>query len=196
MKENDETVMLNEDIRKACKVLQEGGLILYPTDTVWGLGCDATNEESVRRIYKLKRRNDRQAMLVLIDNGARLDIYMDVVPDVARSLIDVTNKPLTIVYPNARNVAANLLGEDGSLGIRITNELFSNGLCGLFGKPVVSTSANISGEKAPVLFCDISDAIRKGVDYVVRYRRDETVKYRPSGIIKVGVDDEVKIIRK
>ena len=156
-----------EEIRKACEVLQAGGLILYPTDTIWGIGCDATNEEAVRKVYELKKRMDNKAVLVLTDSTAKLNMYVSDIPDIAWDLIEVADKPLTIIYAHAKNLAPNLLGEDGSVGIRITKEEFSHRLCERFRKPLVSTSANISGETAPMNFQDISEEIKNGVEYVV-----------------------------
>ena len=188
--------LMAEDLKKACKVIRNGGLILYPTDTIWGIGCDATNEEAVRRVYALKQRTDHKAMLVLIDSPAKLNSYVYDIPDIARELIEVSDKPLTVIYPNAKNLAFNLLGEDGSVGIRITNERFSHKLCELFRKPLVSTSANISGLPSPGLFSEIAEAVKNGVDYIVRFRQDETVKTKPSGIIKLSENGCVKIIRE
>ena len=135
---------MNEDIKKACQVMSEGGVILYPTDTIWGLGCDATNAEAVKRIYEIKQRADSKAMLVLVDSQVKVDFYVKDVPSVAWDLLEVADKPLTIIYDGARNLAPNLIAEDGSVGIRITNEEFSKQLCFRFRKAIVSTSANIS----------------------------------------------------
>ena len=184
-----------EEIKKACEVLQAGGIILYPTDTVWGIGCDATNEEAVKKIYELKRRVDNKAMLVLTDNSAKLNIYVSRVPEIAWDLIDVADRPLTIIYPKAKNLATNLLAEDGSVGIRITSEPFSRSLCERFLKPLVSTSANISGQTSPANFQEISEEIKAGVDYIVNYRQDEKIKSNPSGIIKLGDGGVVQVIR-
>jgi len=186
----------DEDIRAACAVLREGGLILYPTDTVWGIGCDATDEAAVERIYRLKRRTDSKAMLVLTDTVAKLEAYVTEVPEMAYELVEVSDSPLTIIYPEARNLARGLVGEDGSVGIRITKEPFSQQLCALFRKPVVSTSANISGQPSPASFGEIASEIINGVDYVVKYRQNETVKCKPSGIIRLGKGNTVQIIRK
>ena len=172
-----------------------GGLILYPTDTIWGIGCDATNEEAVRRVYKLKRRSDHKAMLLLMDSSAKLNYYVQEVPDVAWDLIELADSPLTVIYSGARNVAPNLLAEDGSVGIRITQEEFSHKLCERFRKPLVSTSANVSGEPSPANFSEISATIKAGVDYIVRYRQDDLSKAAPSHIIKLGAGGLVKIIR-
>ena len=147
---------MTEDIKKACEVMAAGGIILYPTDTIWGIGCDATNEKAVQRVYELKRRADNKAMLVLMDSEAKLDRYVSDVPDIAWDLISVSDKPLTIIYSSAKNLATNLLGADGSVGIRITNEEFSKKLCERFRKPLVSTSANVSGEPSPANFSEVS----------------------------------------
>lgn len=172
-----------------------GGLILYPTDTIWGIGCDATNEEAVRRVYELKRRSDHKAMLLLMDSSAKLNYYVQEVPDVAWDLIELADSPLTVIYSGARNVAPNLLAEDGSVGIRITQEEFSHKLCERFRKPLVSTSANVSGDPSPANFSEISETIKAGVDYIVRYRQDDLSKAAPSHIIKLGAGGLVKIIR-
>ncbi|MBO5226210.1 MAG: threonylcarbamoyl-AMP synthase [Parabacteroides sp.] len=184
-----------EDIKKACEVMQAGGIILYPTDTIWGIGCDATNEEAVRRVYELKRRIDNKAVLVLTDSTAKLNMYVSEVPDIAWDLIEVTDTPLTIIYSQAKNLASNLLGEDGSIGIRVTNEEFSRKLCERFRKPIVSTSANISGEPSPANFQEISEEIKKGVDYIVNYRQEDMSKAKPSHIIKLGNGGVFQIIR-
>ena len=187
---------MEEDIKKAFEVLVSGGLILYPTDTIWGIGCDATNEEAVHRVYELKRRVDSKALITLLDNPIKLDYYIDEVPSLAWDLIELSEKPLTIVYDGARNVAPNLMAEDGSLAIRVTKEKFSQELCKRFRKALVSTSANISGEPAPANFDDISEEIKQGVDYIVKYRQDDTSKSKASSIIKLGKTGEVKIIRE
>ena len=170
---------MNDDLKKACEVMAAGGLILYPTDTIWGIGCDATNEEAVRRVYELKRRSDHKAMLVLLDSEAKLNGYVSNVPD----------------YSDAKNLAPSLVGEDGSVGIRITREAFSRQLCERFRKPVVSTSANISGEPSPASFSEISEEVKKGVDYIVEYRQDDQTKAKPSSIIKLGDGGLVQVIR-
>jgi len=193
---SDETKLINDDLSRACATLRDGGLILYPTDTIWGIGCDATNAEAVSRVYRLKQRTDSKAMLVLIDSAAKLNAYVADIPDIAWDLIEVADKPLTVIYPKARNLAAGLLAEDGSVGIRITGERFSHNLCERFRKPVVSTSANVSGSPSPSSFSEISETILRGVDYIVNYRRDETVKSRPSGVIKIGEGGLIQVIRE
>ena len=184
-----------EDIKRACRVLQEGGVILYPTDTIWGLGCDATNEEAVRRVYEIKHRADSKAMLVLVDSAVKVDYYVQDVPAVAWDLLEVADKPLTVIYDGARNLARGLLAEDGSVGIRVTAEEFSRALCFRFRRAIVSTSANVSGQPSPRTFAEISEEIKQAVDYVVEARRNETTPARPSSIIKLGSGGEVKIIR-
>ena len=186
----------NEDIKNACDVLMKGGIILYPTDTIWGIGCDATNEEAVQRIFSLKQRSDNKAMLVLVDLPAKLEAYVFEVPEIAWDLIELADKPLTIIYPGGKNLAAGLLADDRSIGIRVTNEQFSKKLCERFRKPLVSTSANISGQPSPSSFDEISEEVRNGVDYIVKYRREEKIKCEPSGIIRLGVGNSIQIIRK
>ena len=155
---------INDDIRKACEVMEKGGVILYPTDTIWGIGCDATNEEAVKRIFEIKHRADSKAMLILIDTAAKLNYYVKDVSDVAWDLIDLADKPMTIIYDGARNLAPNLLAEDGSVGIRVTNESFSKQLCQRFRKAIVSTSANISGNPSTANFSEIREEIKQAVD--------------------------------
>ena len=162
-----------DDIKKAVEVMRNGGIILYPTDTIWGIGCDATNRDAVERIYKLKRRDDHKAMICLVDSDARLQRYVD----------------------NAVNLADNLIADDGSIAMRITKEPFSKELCYRFQKPIVSTSANISGEPAAQNYMDISEEILNGVDYVCWSRRQEHKPHNPSSIIKLSENGEVKIIR-
>lgn len=185
-----------DEVKKAVEVLRQGGVILYPTDTIWGLGCDATNETAVKKVYDIKRRAETKSMLVLIDSPAKLQAYVSEIPDMVWELIELTTKPLTIIYPGARNLASNLINDDNTIGIRVTEEAFSKKLCEMFRKPVVSTSANISGEKSPALFAHISKEIISQVDYVVNYRRDEDQPAKASSIIKLGVKNEIQIIRE
>ena len=187
---------LQEDIKQSIEVLRAGGVILYPTDTIWGLGCDATNELAVKRIYEIKKRADAKAMLTLIDNPAKLQAYVTEIPDMAWDLIELSEKPLTIIYPEAKNLALNLLAEDKSIGIRVTSEIFSKSLCERFRKPIVSTSANISGEQAPQNFGQISAEIKSAVDYIVSFKQEETTLPKPSSIIKLGAGNLIQIIRK
>ena len=184
-----------EDIKRATDVLKKGGIILYPTDTIWGIGCDATNAEAVKKIYELKRRAESKSMLVLVDGEAMLERTVRDIPEVAWQLIEAAVDPLTIIYDHPDGVAPNLLADDGSLGIRITSERFSKELCRRLRRPIVSTSANLSGEKAPALFDDISDVVKEGCDYVAEYRRDDRTSHKPSNIIKVGEGGLFKVIR-
>lgn len=176
--------------------MREGGVILYPTDTIWGIGCDATNEDAVRRVYEIKQRQDSKAILVLVDSSVKVDFYVRDVPEVAWDLIDLADKPLTIIYSGARNLAANLLAEDGSVGIRVTNEDFSKRLCQQFRKAIVSTSANISGQPSPKNFSEISEEVKSAVDYIVGCRQEEISNPKPSSIIKLDKGGVIKIIRE
>ncbi len=194
-----------EDLQEALRVLREGGVIVYPTDTVWGIGCDATNAEAVKKIYALKQREDSKSMLVLLDSPAKLNYYIADIPDSAWALLEVADtdgneendevKPLTIIYPNARNLAPNLVAEDGSIGIRITGEPFSKALCEQLRHPIVSTSANISGHPTAHFFHEIEEAILNGADYVCQFRRNDDCPHEPSSIIKINNDGSFKIIR-
>lgn len=186
---------MNNDIVEALKVLGQGGTILYPTDTIWGIGCDATNEKAVQRIYEIKRREEKEGMLVLLDSPGRLVQYVDI-PEIALEIIETAENPLTIIYPGARNLAVNLLAGDNSIGVRIVNDSFCKNLIKKFKKPIVSTSANISGDQNPVVFKGINKEIIDSVDYVVKWRRDDMTRRRPSGIIKLGLNGEVKVIRE
>ena len=186
-----------EDLQRALQVLRSGGVILYPTDTVWGIGCDATNAEAVARVYEIKRRVDSKAMLVLLDGAGKLQGYMDKVPETAWMLLEANEgqRPMTIIYPHARNLATNLLAEDGSVGIRITTELFSKALCEQLRRPIVSTSANFSGEPAAKTFNEISEDLKAAVDYVCLFRRDDRTTHQPSSIIKIDEKERITIIR-
>ena len=189
-----------EDIKKAVETMRKGGVILYPTDTVWGIGCDATNAEAVKRVYEIKQRDDSKALICLVDSDARMQRYFRNVPDVAWQLVDSLKegegKPTTLILDGAINLAGNLIAEDGSVGIRITNEPFSKELCFRFQKAIVSTSANISGEPAAQNYCDIDPRIIEAVDYVCWSRRQEHKPHTPSSIIKLIENGEVEIIRK
>lgn len=185
-----------EDIKQAVQVMRQGGIILYPTDTIWGIGCDASNSSAVRRIFKLKQRSDNKSMLSLIDSDAKLGYYVPDIPDVAYDLMDLAEKPLTIIYDNVRHLAPELLADDGSAGIRVTREEFSKELCRRMGGAVVSTSANISGEPSAANFSEIADVIKNEVDYVVKYRQNDQTRAVASGIIKLGSGGLVKIIRE
>ena len=198
------------DLEEAVRVLRMGGVIVYPTDTVWGIGCDATNEEAVRKVYALKRREDSKSMLVLLDAPGKLQGYVEEVPEMAWELLECTmenktlnsqpstlnsQRPLTIIYPGAKNLAKNLIAADGSVGIRITQEPFSKALCERLRRPIVSTSANISGEPAAKTFRQISEEVLRQADYVCLFRRDDEQEKQPSSIIKLGLHNEIQIIR-
>ncbi|MDO4692107.1 MAG: L-threonylcarbamoyladenylate synthase [Porphyromonadaceae bacterium] len=183
------------DIEAAVEIMRRGGVILYPTDTVWGIGCDATNPEAVARIYEIKRRADAKSMLVLVDSLAALEGVIPDVPEVAYDIIELAIRPVTIIYDSARGIAPNLLAEDGSLGVRLSKEAFSSALARQMRAPIVSTSANISGEPTPMVFSAISQEIIDAVDYVVGYRQKDTKTSPPSQIIKLSSKGEVKIIR-
>ncbi len=186
---------MQTEIRRALEVLRAGGVILYPTDTLWGIGCDATDEKAVKRIYDIKGRPQAKSMLVLVDSMMRVWDYVEEVPEMARTLTEMSHKPLTIIYPEAKNLAPNLPAEDRSVGIRVTREVFSKTLCERLGKPIVSTSANVSGEPAPRSFAQIADPIKRAVDYVVDFRRHEAVAASPSSVIKLDKGNVFKIIR-
>lgn len=188
---------MNEDLNKALEVLRAGGVILYPTDTIWGLGCDATNAEAVRRIYSIKQRADNKSLIVLVDSAARIDSYVQNAPEVAFSLIELATSPLTVIFEGAKNLAANVINaDDQSVGIRVATDDFCPTLIQRFRKPIVSTSANISGQPAPACFNEIDQRIIDSVDYVVRHRQDDTSKHKASGIVKIGRNGEVKVIRE
>jgi L-threonylcarbamoyladenylate synthase len=176
--------------------LRKGGLILYPTDTIWGIGCDAANEEAVRRIFQLKRREDSKAMICLVDSANRMQRYLRQVPDVAWDLVEYADKPLTLILDGAVNLAPSLIAEDGSIGLRVTRENISHELCYRFERAIVSTSANISGEPSPACFDEISEGIKQGVDYIMRSRQNDLSKSKPSQIIKLSLDGQIQIIRK
>jgi len=184
-----------DDIKKAVEVMKKGGVILYPTDTVWGIGCDATNADAVAKVYAIKHRDDSKALICLVDSDARIQRYARNVPEVAWDLLELAEKPTTVILDNAVNLAPNLIAEDGSIAMRITRESFSKELCYRFQKPIVSTSANISGEPAAQNYCDISEELINAVDYVCWSRRQEHKPHTPSSIIKLSENGEVKIIR-
>lgn len=186
-----------QDLQQALCVLREGGVILYPTDTVWGIGCDATNADAVARVYEIKKRVDSKAMLVLLDGAGKLQGYVENVPETAWMLLEATEgqRPMTIIYPKAKNLAPNLLANDGSVGIRITSEPFTKALCEQLRHPIVSTSANISGEPAAKTFNEISQGLLETVDYVCQFRRNDTTACKPSSIIKIDEKERITIIR-
>lgn len=185
-----------EDVNKALETLKNGGLILYPTDTIWGIGCDATNPEAVEKIFALKRREQQKSLIVLLHNDNQLASYVNEIPDVAYELIEYTEKPLTIVYANAKNLAPNVVASDGSIGIRIVRHPFCEQLLQRFRKPIVSTSANSSGEASPASFNDISEQITAGVDYVVAYGQDNEGDGRSSTVMRLDPSGKFEFLRK
>lgn len=184
------------DITACLDVLKKGGLILYPTDTVWGLGCDATNETAVAKIYALKQRDEKKSMIVLLAEREDIPYYAKTPSEFIKNMMDTCVKPLTIIYPKATNLAPNVINEDNTIAIRIAKDEFCRTLIGAFGKAIVSTSANISGEKTPISFEQISAEVKSGVDYIVRYRQKDKVLSPPSRIIKWAENDEFTVIRE
>lgn len=184
-----------EDIRRAVEVMRRGGVILYPTDTVWGIGCDATNEEAVARVYKIKRRDDSKAMICLVDSDVRMQRYVRNAPEVAWQVMELAVRPTTVIFDEAVNLAPNLIAEDGSIAMRVTKEPFSKELCYRFQKPIVSTSANFSGEPAAQNYRDIPEELLASVDYVCYSRRQENKPHTPSSIVKIKNNGEINIIR-
>jgi len=186
---------LTEEILKAHEVLKKGGIILYPTDTVWGIGCDATKSKAVERIFQIKKRSENKSMIVLLDQFEKLYQYVDDVPEIALDLNQSISTPLTIVYPKAKNVAKNIISEDGSIAIRIVKDEFCQKLISLLNKPLVSTSANISGEPTPLIFNKISPDIIKQVDHVVNLNKARINQIKASTVIKFNEKGEYEIVR-
>ncbi len=186
---------MENDIEQCYKVLKKGGIILYPTDTVWGIGCDATNQKAVQRIFKIKKREETKSLIILLDDILMLDKFVEKVPPFALDLINKYENPLTIIFPRAKNLAKNVIAKDGSIAIRIVNEEFCRRLLNIFNKPVVSTSANISGEETPLTFSKISKEIISKVDYVVKYGQGN-VSHKASTIIKISERGDFKTVRK
>ena len=186
---------INQEVHNAYEIIKEGGIILYPTDTVWGIGCDASNEEAVKKIYALKQRQDSKSMIVLMNGEKMIYNVFKEIPDVAWEIWDLSEKPTTLILDNPRNVASNIIAEDKTLGVRIVKEPFCFKLMERMKRPLVSTSANISGMFAPKTFKEISPEIINGVDYVVNLQQEKVCK-NPSTIIKLSLDNQVKIIRK
>jgi L-threonylcarbamoyladenylate synthase len=186
---------MNEIIKETCDVLKKGGVVLYPTDTIWGLGCDATNEDAVASIYGIKQRDGSKSMLVIVNSEAMLERYVETVPEIAYQLIEVATNPLTIIYPKAKNIAKNLIAADGSIGIRVTKDEFCSRLIDLYKKPIVSTSANIAGQKSPLGFFDISNEIKLAVDFIVPLHLEELSSSKSSDIIKVSKSGQIEVLR-
>jgi len=186
----------DEDIRKALVVMRAGGVILYPTDTVWGLGCDATNSKAVEKIYQIKKRSESKSLIVLVNSTDMLTRYVDNIPQVALDLAEISESPLTIVYDKGRSLADKVTAEDGSVGIRMCRDPFCDDLITALRKPLVSTSANVSGETAPAIFDEISEEIKSAVDYVCQYRQDDRSRVKPSSVISISKTGAVKILRE
>lgn len=188
--------MLNDEVKQAFEVLKAGGLILYPTDTIWGIGCDATNAEAVEKVFKLKGRSAEKSLIILMDSNSKLQGYVSEVPEIAYDLIEFAENPLTIIYSGAKNLAPNAIAQDGSIGIRIVRQEFCRQLIQRFRKPIISTSANLSGEPSPVGFYDISPEIINGVDYVVNWDKNLVSNGKPSTIMKLEPGGKFSFIRK
>jgi len=187
---------MEQEILKCLEALKTGRTILYPTDTIWGIGCDALNPKAVEKVYFLKKRMEDKSLIILLDDPSKLPLYVGNVPLIAWDLIKQVDSPLTIIYPNARNLPENVTGEDNSIAIRIVHDIFCRSLVRAFGRPVISTSANISGEPAPLIFKNISPEIKNGVGYVVNLFQDEFHDVKPSRIIKFNEKGEFRVIRK
>lgn len=190
------TFVDREDINQALEVLKSGGLILYPTDTIWGIGCDATNPEAVEKVFALKGRDKSKSMLILLHNDNQLASYVKEIPEVAYELIEVTDRPLTIIYSGAKNLAENAIAEDSSIGIRIVDHPFCQQLLQRFRKPIISTSANISGQPSASTFSEIADEIKAGVDYVVKFGQKDNTNGKPSMIMKLDPSGKFEFLRK
>ena len=183
------------DFTKAIEILQSGGTILYPTDTIWGIGCDATNVEAIKKIFDIKKREPNKSLIILVDNEKRLQDLVDV-PQMAWEIIDLSEKPVTIVYDNPKNLPQELLAADGSIGIRIVKDDYCKKLISKLNKPLVSTSANLSGQKSPMKFSDISEEIKQAVDYIVEENHDKVSKHSGSSVIKIWADNRIKVLRE
>ncbi len=187
--------MMTEALNRAARVILDGGIILYPTDTIWGIGCDATNTGAVKRIYDLKQRPDRKSMLVLMEDPSMLTLYLHRVPEQIPGLLRTFTRPTTVIYQGGRNFAENLTSEDGSIGIRITADPFCRQLIRKTGKPIVSTSANISGQPSPAIFNDIESSLLSLVDYVVEWRQEESFPSRPSILLRMDEEGNITVLR-
>jgi len=183
------------DFTKAIEILQSGGTILYPTDTIWGIGCDATNIDAIKKIFDIKKREQNKSLIILVESEKRLQDLVDV-PEMAWQIMDVSEKPVTIVYENPKNLPKELLAEDGSIGIRLIKDDYCKRLITKLNKPLVSTSANLSGQKSPMKFSDISDEIKNAVDYIVEENHDKVSKFSGSSVIKIWNNNQIKIIRE
>jgi L-threonylcarbamoyladenylate synthase len=189
-------MIFDDDITEALAILKNGGVILYPTDTVWGLGCDATSSSAVEKIFQIKSRNESKSLLILVDGEQMAERYVREIPEIAYELTSVSDTPLTIIYPAGKNLAPGICSEDGSVGIRICHDEFCRELITRFRKPIVSTSANLSGKPSPENFSEIEKSVIDSVDFVVKYRRNDLQKHSSSPVIKVELNGTIKIIRK
>ena len=184
-----------EDIRESLEALRKGGVILYPTDTIWGLGCDATNPAAVEKIFAIKSRNENKSLLILVDGESMLERYVKEVPEIVYELVTVSDKPLTVIYPSGKNLATGVCSDDGSVGIRICRDDFCSELIRRFRKPLVSTSANVSGKPAPAIFDEIDQGLIEASNYTVKYRQDDVSRQTASSVIKIETNGSFKIIR-
>jgi L-threonylcarbamoyladenylate synthase len=187
---------MEEEINKAVEFLLKGKTILYPTDTIWGIGCDATSQKAVERIFRIKQRPEKKSLIILLDTEEKIERYVTDVPQLAYDLIRNYSSPLTIIYPNSRGLARNVVADDKSIAIRVVKDEFCRLMIARFGKPVVSTSANVSGEPAPLAFSRIPESVKQGVDYVVRYNQNTVTRTKPSTIIKIKKDGSFDVLRK
>jgi L-threonylcarbamoyladenylate synthase len=188
--------MLKDEVAKALKVVQEGGIILYPTDTIWGIGCDATNTEAIKKLYKLKQRDETKSMIILLDSDNKLESYISEVPSIAYDLIEFAENPLTLIMPGAKNISPALISSDGSVGVRIVRHPFCQQIIQRLRKPLVSTSANISGQPSPQYFGQIDQEIIDGVDYIVDLEQHDTELKKPSTIMRLQPDGRFEFIRR
>lgn len=188
--------MLREEVTRALKVVQEGGIILYPTDTIWGIGCDATNTEAIKKIYQLKQRDEAKSMIILLDTNHKLESYIQEVPSIAYDLIEYAENPLTLVMPGAKNVSPALISADGSVGVRVVKHDFCQQLIQRLRKPLVSTSANISGKSSPQNFGQVAQEVIDGVDYVVDLEQHDNERKNPSTIMRLQPDGRFEFIRR
>ncbi len=187
---------MQEEVKKAAEILKKGGVILYPTDTIWGIGCDARNRKAVDKIFRLKRRDPMKQMIVLASSVEQVAQYVKKIPDVVPDLLKTYSRPLTIIYPGAINLPDNLIGKDGTIAIRVVRNALCEAIIESLGNPMVSTSANLSGNITPLTFAMIEPAIVKGVDHIVQVRQEEVTEVKPSTIIKVEENNRITIIRE
>ena len=187
---------MREEINKAFEVLKNGGVILYPTDTVWGLGCDATNIDAVDKLNTIKGRAAEKSLIILLDTDSKIQSYVSEVPEVAYDLIEYAENPLTVIFSNAKNLASNVPNSDGSVGIRIPKHDFCQHLIQRFRKPIISTSANLSGAPTPLFFDEISEEIKEAVDHIVDLEQESQDPKKPSAIIKLGTGGQFEFIRR